>query len=77
MIISTNSDAKKIRQKKVKSGIILMITCVTKRRKDFSKKIIEIVNNNLKDKLQVHCYKLKKYSFKVKKSGYIKFVLNN
>ena len=40
-----------------------MITCVTKRRKDFSKKIIEIVNNNLKDKLQVHWYKLKNILF--------------
>lgn len=54
-----------------------MITCATTRCEDFSKKIIEIVNNNLKDKLQVHCYKFKKYSFKIKKSGYIKFVLSN
>ena len=43
-----------------------MITCATTRREDFSKKIIEIVNNNLKDKLQVHCYKLKKYQAKKK-----------
>lgn len=54
-----------------------MITCATTRREDFSKKIIEIVKNNLKDKLQVHWYKLKISSFKVKKSGYIKFVLSN
>lgn len=51
-----------------------MITCATTRREDFSKKIIEIVKNNLKDKLQVHWYF---DSFKVKKSGYIKFVLSN